>query len=96
VGTTSAAIFDGILHVTPELASKTNTRLPAQLDLTIFKALEKDPDFRYQTASELKTDLRRLKRSLDSSGSAEGVRSASAAAPCGSFRSAGEGRWRNR
>jgi len=83
VGTTSAAIFDGILHVTPELASKTNTRLPAQLDLTIFKALEKDPDFRYQTASELKTDLRRLKRSLDSSGSAEGVRSASAAAPAG-------------
>jgi serine/threonine protein kinase/Tfp pilus assembly protein PilF len=82
-GTTSAAIFDGILHLAPESPSKLNSRLPAQLDLTILKALEKDPDFRYQTASELKTDLRRLKRSLEASGSAEGVRSPSTTLPAG-------------
>ena len=82
-GTTSAAIFDGILHAAPEPASKLNSHLPAQLDQTISKALEKDPDFRYQTASELKTDLRRLKRSLESSGSAEGVRSLGATPPAG-------------
>src|ERR1700675_3131632 len=83
VGTTSAAIFDGILHVAPESPSKLNSRLPAQLDLIILKALEKDSDFRYQTASELKTDLRRLKRSLESSGRNEGVRSAAATPPAG-------------
>ncbi len=74
-GTTSAAIFDGILHVAPEPPSNLNSHLPTQFDQTILKALEKDLDFRYQTASELKTDLRRLKRSLESSGRAEGVRS---------------------
>src|SRR5579863_1605204 len=83
VGTTSAAIFDGILHVAPESPSKLNSRLPAQLDPIILKALEKDSDFRYQTASELKTDLRRLKRSLESSGRNEGVRSAAATPPAG-------------
>jgi len=82
-GTTSAAIFDGILHAAPEPPSKLNSHLPAQLDQTILKALEKDPDFRYQTAAELKTDLRRLKRSLESSGSAEGVRSLGATPPAG-------------
>ncbi len=69
-GTTTAAIFDGILHISPESPSKSNSRLPAQLDLIILKALEKDSDFRYQTATELKTDLRRLKRSLESTGRA--------------------------
>ena len=82
-GTTSAAIFDGILHAMPEPPSKLNSHLPAQLDQTILKALEKDPDFRYQTASELKTDLRRLKRSIESSGRAEGTRSSGATPPPG-------------
>jgi TolB-like protein/Flp pilus assembly protein TadD len=82
-GTTTAAIFDGILHVAPESPSKLNSRLPAQLDLIILKALEKDSDFRYQTASELKTDLRRLKRSFESSGRTEGARSPVAAPPAG-------------
>ncbi len=82
-GTTTAAIFDGILHVGPESPSKLNSRLPAQLDLLILKALEKDSDFRYQTASELKTDLRRLKRSLESSNRTEGARSSAATSPAG-------------
>jgi serine/threonine protein kinase/lipopolysaccharide biosynthesis regulator YciM len=81
VGTTTAAIFDGILHVAPESPSKLNSRLPAQLDLIILKALEKDSDFRYQTTTDLKTDLRRLKRSFESSGRSEGVRSPSATPP---------------
>ncbi len=83
VGTATAAVFDGILHVTPEAPSKLNSRLPAQLDSVIFKALEKDSDFRYQTASELKTDLRRLKRSLETSGRTEGARSPGATPPLG-------------
>jgi TolB-like protein/Tfp pilus assembly protein PilF len=83
VGTTSAAIFDSILHVSPESPSKLNSRLPAQIDLIILKALEKDSDFRYQTASELKTDLRRLKRSLESSDRIEGMRSLTAPPPAG-------------
>ena len=83
VGTTSAAIFDGILHIAPELPSKLNPRLPAQIDLIVLKALEKDSDFRYQTASELKTDLRRLKRSLESSDRIEGMRSSAATPPVG-------------
>ncbi len=82
-GSTTAAIFDGILHVTPELPSKINARLPGQLDQLVFKALEKDSDFRYQTASELKTDLRRLKRSLESSGQAQGARSSSGSVGAG-------------
>ena len=77
------AIFDGILHVTPESPSKWNSRLPASLDAVILKALEKDSEFRYQTASELKTDLRRVKRSLESSGRTEGARTSAAAPPSG-------------
>src|SRR5579862_704034 len=80
-GSTTAAIFDGILHVTPELPSKINSQLPGQLDQLVLKALEKDSDFRYQTASELKTDLRRLKRSLESSGQGQGARSSSGGHP---------------
>src|SRR5579862_954416 len=80
-GTTTAAIFDGILHDVPELPSKLNSRLPAQLDLIVLKALEKDSDFRCQTASEPKTDLRRLKRSLESSGHNQGTRGSTGGHP---------------
>jgi serine/threonine protein kinase/cytochrome c-type biogenesis protein CcmH/NrfG len=79
-GTTTAAIFDGILHAGPESPSHFNSKLPAQLDPIIQKALEKDPEFRYQTAPELKTDLRRLKRSLESAGRAGAARSSIASA----------------
>src|SRR5271154_1848182 len=66
-GTTSALIFDGILHAVPTPASKLNSRLPLALENIFGKALEKDPDLRYQTARELRADLKRLKRDLDSS-----------------------------
>ena len=65
-GSTSAVIFDGILHDTPAPAKELNFRLPAALDTVLAKALEKDPDLRCQTAAELRADLKRIKRDLDS------------------------------
>src|ERR1700746_1995413 len=65
-GATSAVIFDGILHSTPAPAKELNPRLPLALDNILGKALEKDADLRYQTAAELRADLKRLKRDRDS------------------------------
>jgi non-specific serine/threonine protein kinase len=69
-GTTSAAIFDSILHKLPKSPIQLNAELPLKLEEIINKALEKDRDLRCQTAGELKTDLKRLKRDLESSGRA--------------------------
>jgi serine/threonine protein kinase/cytochrome c-type biogenesis protein CcmH/NrfG len=65
-GSTVALIFDGILHSEATPATKLNSRLPAALENIFNKALEKDTDLRYQTAGELRSDLKRLKRDLDS------------------------------
>jgi non-specific serine/threonine protein kinase len=66
-GTTSAVIFDGILHSAPASAKELNPRLPLAMENILGKALEKDTDLRYQTAAELRGDLKRIKRDLDSS-----------------------------
>jgi non-specific serine/threonine protein kinase len=66
-GATSAVIFDGILHGEAAPATKLNSRLPAPVENVLAKALEKDTDLRYQTAGELRGDLKRIKRDLDSS-----------------------------
>src|SRR6202451_161998 len=66
-GTTSAVVFDGILHSTPAPAKLLNPRLPRVVESIFGKALEKDSDLRYQTAAELRADLKRVKRDLDSS-----------------------------
>ena len=66
-GATSAVIFDGILHAEAAPATKLNSRLPAAVENILAKALEKDTDLRYQTAGELRGDLKRIKRDLDSS-----------------------------
>src|ERR1700723_951767 len=65
-GATSAVIFDGILHSAPASAKELNPRVPSALENILGKALEKDSDLRYQTAPELRADLKRLKRDLDS------------------------------
>lgn len=66
-GATPAVIFDGILHSTPPSAKELNPRLPLAIENILGKALEKDPDLRCQTAAELRADLKRLSRDIESS-----------------------------
>ncbi len=66
-GKTSGEVIGAILHQPPEPASQVNPQLPQGLEQIIGKALEKDPDVRYQHASELRADLKRLKRDTGAS-----------------------------
>ena len=66
-GDTSAVIFDAILNRDPRPAAELNPILPADFVRILEKTLEKDRNLRCQTATELKTDLSRLKRDLESS-----------------------------
>jgi len=65
-GDTSAVIFDAILNRDPRPAAELNPSLPADFVRILEKGLEKDRNLRCQTATELKTDLSRLKRDLES------------------------------
>ena len=65
-GVTTAVIFDGILHATPAPAKELNPRLPMAMENILAKLLEKDPDLRCQTAAELRADLKRLSRDIES------------------------------
>jgi serine/threonine protein kinase/Flp pilus assembly protein TadD len=65
-GSTAAIIFNGILNDTPKPVNSVNAKMPGEMDRIIAKALEKDRDLRCQTATELRADLKRLKRDLDS------------------------------
>jgi hypothetical protein len=64
-GRTTALVFDAILRSDPLPPSAINPRIPAELDHIIQKALEKDRTVRYQTAAELRADLKRLRRDSD-------------------------------
>jgi eukaryotic-like serine/threonine-protein kinase len=66
-GETSAVITEAILNRAPTPPSRLNPELPPKLEEIISKALEKDRDMRCQTAAEIRADLKRLKRSIDSS-----------------------------
>jgi non-specific serine/threonine protein kinase len=65
-GDTSAVVFDAILNRDPAPTKDANPDVPAEFGRLLEKALEKDRNLRYQTATDLKTDLSRLKRDLDS------------------------------
>jgi serine/threonine protein kinase/cytochrome c-type biogenesis protein CcmH/NrfG len=67
-GETSAVIFESILNRDPLPVTQFNPSLPADLNRILIQALEKDRDLRFQTANDLKTALKRLKRDIDSGG----------------------------
>jgi eukaryotic-like serine/threonine-protein kinase len=61
-GDTTAAVFDAILHKPPIGLVRFNEDLPVELERVIYKSLEKDCDLRYQHASDMRSDLKRLER----------------------------------
>jgi eukaryotic-like serine/threonine-protein kinase len=85
-GGSSAEIFKAILDAAPAPALRLNPDMPADLERIIDKSLEKDRNLRYQTAADLRTDLARLKRDVDSGrssspASVSGVGMAAAVSP---------------
>ena len=69
-GESSGVIFKAILDGTPTSAVRLNPDVPAELERIVNKALEKDRNLRYQTASDLRADLERLRRDTTSGRSA--------------------------
>jgi non-specific serine/threonine protein kinase len=65
-GDTSAVVFDAILNRDPPPLNEVNPSLPLELGRIVSQMLERDRDLRYQSATEVKTALKRLKRDLDS------------------------------
>src|SRR2546422_3546851 len=93
-GPTSAAVFDAILHRASVAPLELNPQLPPKLEEILDKALEKDLKLRYQTASDFRVDLQRLRRESDSHPSAKFAGQA-AVAEAGPTRAASKlRRWR--
>ncbi len=81
MGRTTAMVFDAILNRTPTPPVRLNPSVPADLEQIIAKMLEKDRELRYQTTADVRADLKRLKRSLDSTKAVQAADSAALAAP---------------
>jgi eukaryotic-like serine/threonine-protein kinase len=71
-GESTGVIFDGILNRTPTPALRLNPALPAEFGRVLEKSLEKDRGLRYQSAAELRADLRRIHRASDSGRASSG------------------------
>ncbi len=67
-GETSGVVFESIMNRVPTPAIRLNPDLPPRLEEILRKALEKDREMRYQFAAEMRADLKRLRREIDSSG----------------------------
>ena len=79
-GNTSAAVFDGILNRAPVPPLELNPQLPPKIAEILDKALEKDIKLRYQTASDFRVDLQRLRRESDSHASSNSAANVARAA----------------
>ena len=86
-GETSGVITDAILNRAPTAPVRLNPELPPKLEDIINKALEKDRDLRYQSASEMRADLKRLRRDSDSGRRASSTTNAIEAPALGDVRS---------
>jgi eukaryotic-like serine/threonine-protein kinase len=75
-GDSTATIFDAILNRAPVSALRLNPNLPPKFEEILNKALEKDRNLRYQHASDIRTDLQRLKRDIDSGRSSAAISAA--------------------
>ena len=73
-GETSAVILDAILNRQPTPSSRINPELPGALEAIIGKALDKDCNLRYQSAADIRADLQRVRRDLNSRGTITPVR----------------------
>jgi serine/threonine protein kinase/tetratricopeptide (TPR) repeat protein len=82
-GESSGMIFDAILNRTPAPPTRLNADIPAGLERIIHTCLEKDRKLRYQSAAEMRADLMRVKRDLDSSGSRKAEEPRTAGRPSG-------------
>lgn len=65
-GTTPAAVYDGILNRTPASPLESNPALPEEFERIIYRALEKEFELRYQTVADLRADLKRVRRDIES------------------------------
>ena len=65
-GATDAAISDAVLHKSPVPASRLVPELPSSLQQIVARALQKDRELRYQSAADMRSDLRRVEREIDS------------------------------
>jgi eukaryotic-like serine/threonine-protein kinase len=88
-GGTSAVIFDAILNREPAAPMSISPTLPPKLQEIIEKAIEKDRDLRYQTAAEIRADLKRLRRDSDSARISSGATTAWTAAGKAASRESG-------